>query len=57
MAALLTILFLSQPELTLTFVILGAITFAVAWWLAPASRERIAGHCRRCWRRDWLRRW
>ncbi len=42
MAALLTMLFLSQPELTLTFVILGAVTFALGWWLAPASRARIA---------------
>ena len=41
MAALLTMLFLSQPELTLTFVILGAMTFALGWWLAPASRARI----------------
>jgi hypothetical protein len=42
MALLLAFLFLSQPELTLTFVIVGAAAFAVALLLVPESRPRIA---------------
>jgi hypothetical protein len=41
MTLLLAFLFLSQPELTVTFVIVGAGAFALALWLAPASRRRI----------------
>lgn len=35
-------LFLSQPELTLTFVLLGACAFAVALVLVPGERARIS---------------
>lgn len=42
MGLLLAFLFLSQPELTLTFVILGACAFAAAMLLVPTERGRIA---------------
>lgn len=42
MALALGFLLLSQPELTLTFVLLGACAFAVALILVPSERERIS---------------
>ena len=42
MALALGFLFLSQPELTLTFVLLGACTFVVALALVPDERARIS---------------
>lgn len=42
MALTLAFLLLSQPELTLTFVLLGACTFVVALVLLPSERDRIS---------------